>query len=180
VLQPSANRPRYTRAFIYYVKRSPDGSYVHRIHPDGSGDEQIWDEKILSLATSPDGRYLAVTLPIKQHAEWKLEIVDWMRKRVQPVCNDAIAYWSDDGRSFVATGGFGKRNTGAQSYVISLSVASGIPETPPNGLSDVSGFAGLRNAHTIAAGIIGLGRRPGTYAYVKEAVQRNLYRVPLP
>jgi hypothetical protein len=131
MLQTGADNPRFTSAYIYYLKRALTGGYVHRIKSDGSGDEQIWDEKIMTLATSADGRYLAVTLPIKQHGEWKLEIVDWMRKRVQPVCNDAVAYGSDDGRSFVATGGFGKRNTGAQSYVISLSVGSRIPETPP-------------------------------------------------
>ncbi len=47
------------------------------MHPDGSGDEQIWQEKILPLATSPDGRYLAATLPLEGRSERKLEIVDW-------------------------------------------------------------------------------------------------------
>ncbi len=179
MLQPSANRERFTAGFIYYVKRTPGGSYVHRMHPDGSGDEQIWQEKILALATSPDGRYIAVTLPLAGRSEWKLEIVDWARKRVQPVCNDALAYWSDDGRSFVVTTGAGKRNKNAPSYLVTLRTANGIPDLPANGFSDVSQFAGLKNAHTIAAGIIALGRNPDTYAYIKETVQRNLYRIPL-
>src|SRR6266699_183861 len=177
MLQPSANRERFTAGFIYYVKRTPGGSYVHRMHPDGSGDEQIWQEKILALATSPDGRYIAVTLPLGGRSEWKLEIVDWTRKRVQPVCNDALAYWSDDGRSFVVTTGAGKRNKNAPSYLVTLRTANGIPDLPANGFSDVSQFAGLKNAHTIAAGIIALGRNPDTYAYIKETVQRNLYRI---
>jgi serine/threonine protein kinase len=179
VFQTSANRPRYTAEFIYYVKRTPAASYAHRVHPDGSGDERIWHEKIITAAFSPDGRYLAATLPLRKEGEWKLEIVDWARKRVQPVCNDAIAYWSDDGRSFIATGGNGKRNTSAPAFVCSLSAASGIPEIPPNGLSNVSQFAELKHVRVVSAGVIGPGRSPETYAFVKETVQRNLYRIPL-
>ena len=180
LLQASAKLPRFTSDFIYYVRQSPAGRYVHRIHRDGSGDEQIWDEGIISLATSPNGRYLAVTLPIKEkQTEWKLEIVDWARERIQPVCNDANAYWSDDGKSFIVTDGLGKRNRDAQTYVISLPAASGIPELPPNGLSNFSQFAESKHARTISARVIGPGRTPGIYAYVKETVQRNLYRIPL-
>ena len=179
LLQASANRARFTHEFIYYVKRELAGSYVHRIHPDGSGDEEIWNEKVLTLATSPDGRYLALTVPVSPHVEWKLEIVDWARKRVQPVCNDAIAYWSDDGRSFFASGGAGKRNTSAQEYMISLPIANGLPELPPNGLSDISQFANFKRARAIANGVIGPGRSSDTYAFVKETAQRNLYSIPL-
>jgi serine/threonine protein kinase/Tol biopolymer transport system component len=180
MLQASANRPRFTTEFIYYVKRTPAGSYAHRVRPDGSGDETIWPERIIAAAFSPDGRHLAVTLPLEGRSEWKLEIVDWERKSVQLVCNDAIAYWSDDGRSFIATGGTGKRNTSAMVYKVNLPEANSLPELPPNGLSNVSQFATLKNVRSITAGIIGPGRNPDTYAYVKEIVQRNLYRVPLP
>jgi hypothetical protein len=178
VLVPSANRVRFAPGFLCYVKRAPAGSYVHPIHPDGSGDEQIWHENIMTLAASPDGRYLAVTLPLKERAEWELEIVDWARKSVQPVCKDAIAYWSDDGRSFIATAGSGKKDMSAPTYIFSLPEANGIPELPTNGLSDVSQFAELKHARTIAADIIGPGRSPDTYAYVRETVQRNLYSIP--
>jgi len=178
MLQNAADDPRFTPAFIYYRKRALDGAYVHRIHPDGSGDEQIWDQRIQRFATSPDGRYLAMTLPIKKGGQWKLEIVDWARKRVQPVCNDAIAYWSDDGRSFITHGvSVGDKN--APTYLIGLPVSAGIPELPPKGLSDVSQFAGLKHARTIPVRVIGAGRMPDTYAFVKETVQRNLYRIPL-
>jgi eukaryotic-like serine/threonine-protein kinase len=180
LLQSSAKFPRFTSKFIYYVRQTPAGRYVHRILPDGSGDEQIWDERIISLGTSPDGRYLAVTLPLKEkQAEWKLELVDWAQKHIQPVCNDANSYWSDDGKSFIATDGLGKRNRGAQTYVISLPVAGGMPELPANGLSSFSQFAELKHARTISARVIGPGRTADIYAYVKETVQRNLYRIPL-
>jgi Tol biopolymer transport system component len=179
MLQTDADGPRFASAYIYYVKRTLAGAYVHRIHPDGSGDEQIWDEKIQRLATSPDGRYLAVIRPIEKGGKWKLEIVDWARKRVEPVCNDATAYWSDDGRSFMATGGLGNADKNAPTYLISLPMSSGIPELPPKGLSNVSQFAGLKHARTIPARVIGVGRMPDTYAFVKETVQRNLYRIPL-
>ena len=66
MLQTGADNPRFTSAYIYYLKRALTGGYVHRIKSDGSGDEQIWDEKIQRVATSPDGRYLAIIVPIEQ------------------------------------------------------------------------------------------------------------------
>jgi Tol biopolymer transport system component len=179
ILQKAAQRPRFTTDWIYYVKRSPEGFHVHRIHIDGSGDEQIWNEAVVALATSPDGRYLAVLLPLTRDGIWKLEVVDWARKRVQPVCTDAIGYWSDDGRSFIVNGGIGKRNAGASTYVITLPAGSGVPELPPNGLSSASQLAELKHARVVGPHVIAPSRTLDTYAYVKETVQRNLYRIPL-
>ena len=179
LLQASADFLRFTTDFIYYVKRSPAGSYAHRIRLDGSGDQQIWNEKILGLAASPDGRYLAVTLPLQKGGQWMLEIVDWARKRVQPVGKDALAYWSDDGRSFVVSLNYSRAERKAVSYVIDLAPGSGVPELPAKGISDATQLAALPHVHTIPQRVIEPGRTPHTYAYVKETVQRNLYRIPL-
>src|SRR6185312_7325912 len=105
---------------------------------DGSGDERVWPDKIMALATSPDGRYLAVTVPLGGLSMWKLQIVDWARKRVQPVCNDAIAYWSDDGKSFVVTATVGKRDMSAPTYVVSLPLANSLPDLPAKGFTNIS------------------------------------------
>jgi DNA-binding winged helix-turn-helix (wHTH) protein/Tol biopolymer transport system component len=179
LLQMSAEHPRFTSDFIYYIKRAPGGSYAHRIRPDGSGDQQIWDENIVSLATSPDGRYLAITLPIEKGGEWNLEFVDWARKRIQPVCKDGMVYWSDDGRSLYVFAGFGKGNKNAPTYLMSLPVGSGIPELPAAGLANLAQLVALKHVRLIAAHGVAAGRTPDAYAYVKETVQRDLYRIPL-
>jgi eukaryotic-like serine/threonine-protein kinase len=179
LLQSSAEHPRFTPDFIYYIKRSLNRGYAHRIRPDGSGDQQIWDENILTLATSPDGRYLAVTLPIEKGGQWKLEIVDWAHKKVHPVCKDGIVYWSDDGRSLYVFASFGKANRTAPAYLIRLSAGRGIPELPAAGFSDVAQLVASENAHVIAAHAVAAGRTPDAYAYVKENFQRDLYRIPL-
>jgi eukaryotic-like serine/threonine-protein kinase len=177
--QTSAAHPRFTTDFIYCVKRSPEGSYAHRIRPDGSGDQQLWNEKVLGLATSPDGRYLALTLPLQKGGQWILEIVDWAQKHVQPVGKDALGYWSDDGRSFVVSLNYSRAERKALSYVIDLAPGTGVPELPVNGISDATQLGALPHVHTIPQRVIQPGRTPDTYAYVKEAVQRNLYRIPL-
>jgi dipeptidyl aminopeptidase/acylaminoacyl peptidase len=186
ILQTSADCPRFVSGYVLYLKRTLTGAFVHRVHPDGSGDEQIWDEKIQRVASSPDGRYLAVTVPINRSVAghmgsemWNLEIIDWARKRIQHVCADCVAYWSDDGRSFLVTGGYGIVNKNAPTYVVSLPVASGIPELPPKGLANLPEFARFTHAQAIPAATIGFGRTPDTYVFVKETVQRNLYRIPL-
>jgi WD40 repeat protein len=59
MLQNAADDPRFTPAFIYYRKRTPAGSYAHRVHPDGSGDEQIWElgSKISRLEAIADSAH---------------------------------------------------------------------------------------------------------------------------
>ena len=184
MLQTDADDPRFASGYIYYVKRTVASAHVHRVRSDGSGDEQIWDEKIQRLATSPDGRYLAVTVPLKEgvgmgREQWDLKVVDWARNRVQRVCSGCVGYWSDDGRSFLASGGYGVINKGAPTYVISLSQGGEFPVLPTKGLSDIKQFAELEHARSIPETSVGVGRTPDIYAFVKETVQRNLYRIPL-
>jgi len=103
--------------------------------------------------------------------------VDWARKRVYPVCDDAVAYWSGDGKSFLVSPiGIYK---GAPTYVFSPPADGGIPELPSNGISNINEFAKLKHVRTIPQTSIGIGRTPDSYAFVKETVQRNLYRIPL-
>ena len=182
LLQNSAQRARFTSDFIYYIKRGPAASYAYRIRPDGSGNEQIWHEGAIgTVGFSPDGLYFAATTwpPSNKHAQWRLVVVDWVRKRVQPVCDDAVAYWSDDGKTFFVIAGFGKRSANPLIYVIRLRERGGIPELPPKGLSDISQITRLTNAQVSSVGMIGPGPSPDTYAYVKETAQRNLYSIPL-
>ena len=180
-LQDAANRARYAPGFIYYVRRPRERGrgYVHRMRPDGTGDERIWHEEVLSLATSPDGRVLAMTLPAAGKHVWTLQLVDVTTGRVQPVCPDALAYWSGDGRSLFVTTGIGKIDLAAVTYVVALPPGSGMPRLPPAGLTDSSQFAGLEHVRTIPARLVAPGMTADTYAFVKEATQRNLYRVPL-
>jgi len=87
-------------------------------------------------------------------------------KRIQPLCNDAVAYWSGDGGSFlVGPLGFHK---GAPTYVLSLPAGKGIPELPSKGLFNITEFAKLEQVRTIPQTSIGIGRAPDTYAFVKR------------
>jgi len=95
------------------------------------------------------------------------------------VGKDALAYWSDDGRSFVVSLNYSRAERKAVSYVIDLAPGSGVPELPAKGISDATQLAALPHVHTIPQRVIEPGRTPHTYAYVKETVQRNLYRIPL-
>jgi hypothetical protein len=45
VLQTNADDPRFVSGHIYMSSTALSSGYVHRIRPDASGDEQIWNEK---------------------------------------------------------------------------------------------------------------------------------------
>jgi hypothetical protein len=122
---------------------------------------------------------LAVTLPIEKVGEWKLELVDWARKRVQPLRIDGIVYWSDDGRSLYVFAELGRENKSAPTYLMSIPPGRGVPALPRTGLSNLAQLVVSKNASVIPAHVVGAGRTPDTYVYVKETVQRDLYRIPL-
>jgi hypothetical protein len=63
--------------------------------------------------------------------------------------------------------------------LISLPVGRGIPDLPAEGFSDIAHLVASEKARMIAAHGVAAGRAPDTYAYVKETVQRDLYRIPL-
>ena len=115
---------------------------------------------------------------MKQGQQWKVEVVDWAQKRVHPLCDDAVAYWSGDGKSLLVNP-VEFINKGGPTYVFSLPADKAIPKLPSNGISNLTEFAKLEHVRTIPENSIGIGRTPDTYVFVRETVQRNLYRIPL-
>ena len=90
--------------------------------------------------------------------------------------------WSPDGRQAyfsVATtraSAFGVGRT----YVIPLRSGSLLPDIPTGGFRSDAEIARLPGVEVIPYGDVALGPTRGTYAFSRETVTRNLYRIPLP
>jgi hypothetical protein len=70
---------------------------------------------------------------------------------------------------------------GSEVYLLPIRAGDELPELPPGGLARLSGVARMKGARVINGPTgIALGRSPDIYAYVREMVHRNLYRIPLP
>ncbi len=73
-----------------------------------------------------------------------------------------------------SAGAFGR------TYVIPLAPNTLFPPIPRDGFHSESEIARLPGVRILEAADVFPGPTPATYAYSRESVQRNLYRVPLP
>ena len=87
--------------------------------------------------------------------------------------------WSGDGKHVFLSGDNQSR---ANAYVLPLSPGQVLPGIITNASSFPSDaeLAKLPGVRTIPIGEVVAGRTADIYAYTRQTVQRNLYRVPVP
>ena len=161
---------------VYVVTREGDDEFLYRL---GSG-ENI-PRKISPQAIHNFGA-------ISPHGEWLLSgNYPVVARRLQGgpairVCNFCGIGWGPDGKvlylRFRDIGEMG----GGKVVVIGLPPGEDLPTLPPNGLNSVEDTKGLRVVAEIdMAGkvIFAPGPDPSIYAYVRTAIQRNLFQIPV-
>jgi len=180
--------PRFVNEHIYYAAREPASqgapprSVVHRIRVDGTGDERIWTKDFSRVAISPSGRHLAVTVPRSRGGAGNVisgEIVDWQTGNAIPICTDCSGRWSDDGKWFTIAE---QDRAGDQLglYLLPTRGDTELPEVPAGGFASLSEAAHAKGARVInQAGDVGVSATPDRFAFVREIVHRNLFRIPL-
>jgi serine/threonine protein kinase/Tol biopolymer transport system component len=173
--------PRFAGDYIYYVGRelTPQGAQngvVRRIRLDGSGDERIWTRGFFRVSISPSGRHLALTLnnPIR------VEIADWQTGTVTPICAGCSGWWSDDGAWFNLAQQAGSGDQLGHCLLPTRGNTE-VPDVPPGGFASIADASRAKGARVInQGGDVGLSATPDRYAFVRETVHRNLFRIRLP
>jgi hypothetical protein len=183
-LADSAQLPRFTEDYIYFFAREAGRRQViHRIRPDGTGDERIWDKQIWRGSVSPSGRCLGVTLRSPGEAEDPLfttKIVEWQSGKEQMVCTDCFVWWSDDRAWLFLTRQTGSGDAETEWYLLPTRAGSELPELPPRGLARLSDAMQVKGARIIRGPTnIAFSRSADVYAFLGETVHRNLFRIPL-
>jgi hypothetical protein len=89
--------------------------------------------------------------------------------------------WTPDQRFLYFSVGFGMNSARAygRTYVIPLASGQMFPPIPPGGFHSEAEIAALPRVRIIEAGDVFPGSEPGTYAFSRQTVQRNIYRIPL-
>jgi eukaryotic-like serine/threonine-protein kinase len=183
----SPDVPRFAGEYIYYVgrERASEGavtSVVRRIRVDGTGEEGVWTKDFRRGAVSPTGRYLALTTRGLAGSAGDVivtEIVDWQSGNAIPICRDCSGWWSDDGAWFIIAQ---QDRLGDQLGLYLLPTRGGgeLPGVPAGGFAAVADAARVKGARVINQdGDVGVGATPDRYAFVREIVHRNLFRIPL-
>ena len=83
------------------------------------------------------------------------------------------ARWSPDGRLIFLT-------DMGRTHVVPLARGRMLPETPAGGFPSEAEIAKLPGVRVIDALDVSPGPTPQVYAFSRQTVQRNLYRIPAP
>lgn len=153
-----------------------------RIREDGTGKQTLTSTAINQIqGVSPDGKFVigwnqAIgtqgTAAFPSSGGAPLPIFD-------RIC---ILRWQPDRKLLYLSVSTGMQSAGAfgRTYVIPLPPNTLFPAMPRDGFHSEAEIARLPGVRVIEAADVFPGPTPGTYAYSRETVQRNLYRVPLP
>ena len=90
--------------------------------------------------------------------------------------------WSPDGQKAylgIQIGEASAFGTG-RTYILPLAKGSMLPQIPSGGFRSEAELAAVPGAEVLPYGDLALAPTAGVYAYSRDSVTRNLYRIPLP
>jgi len=152
-------------------------NFVYRSKPDGTERHKISDAPVLdTYGVSRDGRWiLAVTRGPDGAHPYSVTAIPIGGGPNVPVCLGLCpATWDRNGKSlYMTVPNSGNKN----SYVLPLR-HNGLPLLPANGFSSAEDLVKMKVPFAPPGVMVSQGT-PSLYAYTRNTVRRNLYRIPL-
>ena len=162
---------------IFFRKVEGSSAHLYSVREDGSGLEKVAELTVVDLLSAPPGRKWlelgvlpgaqgVVLFPTSGGAPAAAHLAPphWLR-------------WTGDGKHLFVSGSFG----GVKTYVLPLAPGQVLPASltaAKNNLSEEE-LAKLPGVRVIPLAEVVPGPTADIYAFTREAVQRNLYRIPL-
>ena len=180
--------PRFGPDGEIFFRRRAEGSsqeegmegspgFVYRVRPDGTGMRKAVEQEILVLwRVSPDGRWISAWAPLPGNGPPSGQAFSLDGK--PPVNIGWVALgWSKPGLprgvGFVPFFGNG-------TYIVPLAADQILPPIPARGFRSEDEIARLAGVRKIPASPVAVGPSADVYAFYRGAIQRNLYRIPIP
>jgi len=159
---------------VLFRARDGDYGFAYRVRPDGTGLQKVHEHPVIeNVGVTPDGRWLAAyARPIKERAGGTILLPVGGGTPVPVYGSGLRIRWSRDGRLlFLAVS--------ERTYALPVPRGEPLPKLPPAGFASEADIAAVPGARLIDAADLAPGPTPDVYAFSRETVQRNLYRIPL-
>jgi hypothetical protein len=160
------------------------GSFAFRVHEDGSGKQKMVSQQISQLiSVSPDAQWL-VTNGIPTAGETGISTMILPMTGGSPIkILNALgsAEWQPDCRFFYLSVLRGMQSAGAygKTYVLPVPHGKMLPDIPADGFPSEAAVAAFPAVRAIDSADVAPGPAPDIYAFSRQTIHRNLYRVPL-
>ena len=172
VLQ-SADSVSFAGSDLIFRSLESTANFLSRARKNGSERRRVIDTPVLGVGdVSPDGKWATVGAPGAAAATPGTLLVSLENGTARLLCADCRAIWAPDGRwifvSLIASSG--------PDATKRIAIRLGATQEPPESLSTTLGQAATtpRGQADVAPGL-----DPSIYAFTKQDIQRNLYRIPL-
>ncbi len=166
---------------IFFRAREGTYGFAYRVRADGSGLRKAIEYPVIgTIGVSPDGTWLVVYTRYAQAGEEPVPA--WMAWPLSGGTGTRVfapAKWSADGKFLLMSSSSSSYpgNVG-RTWVIPLPAGRAWPEMPAEGQTE-SYFMKLPGVRVIDAPDVAPGPTPDEYAFSRETIQRNLYRIPV-
>jgi serine/threonine protein kinase len=159
---------------IMFRARDRGYGFAYRVRTDGTGLQKVHEHPVIeNLGLTPDGRWLAVyARPTKERAGGTILLPVGGGTPVPVYGRSARTRWAPDGSLLFIT-------VAQRTYAVPVPRGQPLPKMPPTGFASVADIAALPGARLIDAEDPAPRPRSDVYAFSRETVQRNLYRIPL-
>jgi hypothetical protein len=166
---------------VVFHETEKGSNFAIRIHEDGTQKRKLTESETNELhGVSPDGRFVVVWNRAESRTSTKA-ISTFGGAPISILDASCFLLWQKDGRLLYLSVYEGMNSAGAfgRTYVIPVSPDRLLPPMPAGGFSSEGEIARLPGVRVIEAADVYPGPTVGIYAYSRQTVQRNLYRIPL-
>ena len=169
---------------IFFRHLEGTSGFAYRVRQDGTGLRKAAEPPVyLMQGVSPDGQWLVARfeLPREQAVVTTMAVplAGGPLVRIATYAVSAPVKWSPDGRRIGIFGGGGMAGGGGRTYVLPVAPGRALPDLPPGGFSTAAELAKVPGVVVIPSLDAAPGPTPDVYAFSRETVQRNLYRIPI-
>ncbi|MBI4466428.1 MAG: serine/threonine-protein kinase [Acidobacteria bacterium] len=167
---------------LFFQDSEENLNFIYRMTREGTDRKKVIPDPVISLAgVSPDGDWALARVAVSgEEAAEVLQAYPLGGGLPVRVCDSCVIRWTRDGRflhvSFRAMGGTGAGKT----FVIPVRSGKTLPPLPAAGIKSERDLARLPGVQVIDRSDLSPGPTPSIYAFTRETVHRNLFRIPLP
>jgi serine/threonine protein kinase len=157
--------------FFHHVEGA--SAYLYRVRNDGSGLRKAIETPIVGImGESPDRNWLVLASRPAMIFQ-----VDGSAPIQTRFTGRTLMRWSGDGKHLFLSRSLTSVD---KTYVFPLTPGRAIPESLLQGIPSDKELVKLPGVRVIASTDVRPGRTADTYAFTRQSVQRNLYRIPVP
>jgi DNA-binding winged helix-turn-helix (wHTH) protein/Tol biopolymer transport system component len=169
---------------LFFRASEGPASYLYRLAHGGTSPEKALPEAIVEpQSVSPDGRWVIAQVALNTEKGTTRGVVAYPARGGIPIrLSPTLCFfnWSFDAKFiYVHLLGTSQSNEIGQTFVVPLRSGYPFPKVPDSGIQSEADLLSLPGTR-ILEGMISPGPDSSRYAFTKQSVHRNIYRIPTP